>query len=221
MKFDILHNTVRTAHFDALQSMFRAAETASAASRRATKHLVHRTLPSSPLPPSSLDVRAAVCDDTFATPLQIFFEQPLRRYPYDRCVIEEHDARPAAARPAHRARVTMRCTSRCAANRHAGRYASCRARKRRRPQAAGVGREQMGIDDARVRLRTSPNRRRRPSRAAAPRQAPCVRAPAQPRAATVHRARRERQPVRKTPGARRPTRPVRATCPTCSTCSTR
>ncbi|MCO1402519.1 hypothetical protein [Burkholderia multivorans] len=51
MKFDILHNTVRTAHFDALQSMFRAAETASAASRRATKHLVHRTLPSSPLPP--------------------------------------------------------------------------------------------------------------------------------------------------------------------------
>ncbi|MBU9333991.1 hypothetical protein [Burkholderia multivorans] len=104
MKFDILHNTVRTAHFDALQSMFRAAETASAASRRATKHLVHRTLPSSPLPPSSLDVRAAVCDDTFATPLQIFFEQPLRRYPYDRCVIEEHDARPAAARPAHRAR---------------------------------------------------------------------------------------------------------------------
>lgn len=117
MKFDILHNTARTAHFDALQSMFRAAETASAASRRATKHLVHRTRPSSPLPPSSLDVRAAVCDDTFATPLQIFLEQPLRRYPYDRCVIAGARCAPERGAPCASHRVTMHCTSRCAADR--------------------------------------------------------------------------------------------------------
>lgn len=77
MKFVILDNTAWTTHFDALQSISRAAETASATSRRASEHLVRwMPPPSSPrpsLPPSSLYVRADVFDDTPRAPLQNFF----------------------------------------------------------------------------------------------------------------------------------------------------
>ncbi len=77
MKFVILDNTAWTTHFDALQSISRVAETASATSRRASERLVRWTPPSSSrhpsLPPSSLYVRADVYDDTLRAPLQIFF----------------------------------------------------------------------------------------------------------------------------------------------------
>lgn len=85
MKFVILDNTAWTTHFVVLQSISRAAETASVASRRTTERLVRWTHPTSSLPPSSLYVRAAVCDDTLRAPLQIFFAAPLRKYPYDGC----------------------------------------------------------------------------------------------------------------------------------------
>ncbi len=108
MKFVILDNTAWTTHFVVLQSISRAAETASVASRRTTERLVRWTHPTSSLPPSSLYVRAAVCDDTLRAPLQIFFAAPLRRYPYDGC---GNFTRTCAQLPSMQiARCTQPCT---------------------------------------------------------------------------------------------------------------
>lgn len=51
MKFVILDNTAWTTHFVVLQSISRAAETASVTSRRTTERLVRWTHPTSSLPP--------------------------------------------------------------------------------------------------------------------------------------------------------------------------
>jgi len=141
MKFVILDNTAWTTHFVVLQSISRAAETASAASRRTSKRLVRWTPPTSPLLPfipirSSGRVRWHA-----ARTVTNFFRSPLRTYPYDE-------------------RGNMTRTQRIPANpsvRDARRGAYCRctivvravtfglSQKRRRPRFAGVVRHQMGI----------------------------------------------------------------------------
>lgn len=158
MKFVILDNTAWTTHFVVLQSISRAAETASVTSRRTTERLVRWTHPTSSLPPSSLYVRAAVCDDTLRAPLQIFFAAPLRRYPYDGCGNFTRTC-------AH----LRRCRAFDARNlaRSSFMYVVCHIsppQKRRRPHVAGVVRYQMGyqmgIDARHARIRRFPNRPR-------------------------------------------------------------
>lgn len=88
MKFVILDNTGWTMHFYALQSISRAAETASAVSRRASEHLVRWTLRSSsrrlhffvhtPPHPYTFERSCAMTRDARRYK---FFSHP-RRYPY-------------------------------------------------------------------------------------------------------------------------------------------
>lgn len=108
MKFVILDNTAWTTHFVVLQSISRAAETASVASRRTTERLVRWTHPTSSLPPSSLYVRAAVCDDTLRAPLQIFFRSALTEIPVRR--MRELHSHLCAPQSMQSVRCTQPCT---------------------------------------------------------------------------------------------------------------
>lgn len=109
MKFVILDNTAWTTHFVVLQSTSRAAESASAASRRTTERLVRWTHPTSSLLPfipirSSRRLRRHA-----ARTVTIFFRRALTEIPVRR--MRAYDAHRCVCPPGRVARCTRRCTS--------------------------------------------------------------------------------------------------------------
>ncbi len=109
MKFVILDNTAWTTHFVVLQSTSRAAETASAASRRTTERLVRWTHPTSSLLPF-IPIRSSVRLRRHAScAVTIFFRNALTEIPVR--PIREHDAHRSASVSMHVARCMQRCTT--------------------------------------------------------------------------------------------------------------
>ncbi|VWC63415.1 hypothetical protein BLA18110_01389 [Burkholderia lata] len=131
MKCVILDNTAWTTHFVVLQSISRAAETASIASRRTTERLVCWTHPTSSLPPF-IPIRSS---DRFrrhvARAVTNFFRSALTEIPVRR--MRELHLHPCT----HPSMQVTRCTRRCTIAIHACRLSHFSAAETTTPAYRG------------------------------------------------------------------------------------